>query len=121
MSQQLRIGPTPDALDRERPADVLTNVLKARKGAHPMALALFGAWGAGMSSLIGLPARQLERETSPRFRFASSMPGRNERVDNIGAAPAQSVVETLTEFFLVWAAVLHSLPSLAAPLRQRAA
>lgn len=94
-----------DALDRSRLAKALAKVLLFRKEAQPMTLALFGPWGAGKSSLIRFLVDELlsgdgspsGSDVSPHFRIAEFNAWQNERVDNIGAALAQAVVEALTK------------------------
>lgn len=83
-----------DALSRERTAKALAQLLDKRQDDKPLTIALFGPWGAGKSTLIGIVRQELTK-SSKRFEFADFNAWKNERVDNMGAALAQSVVDTL--------------------------
>lgn len=84
-----------DALNREALTLAVANLLATRQDKHPLAMALFGAWGSGKSSFIDFVKKELGGRQTPAFRFADFNAWSNERVDNIGAALAQSVVESL--------------------------
>jgi KAP family P-loop domain len=89
-----------DGLDRGRLADALIDVLLSRNEEHPLAVALFGPWGAGKSSLIKIIEGRLPVGARPdkgaRFIVSEFNAWKSERVDNIGAALAQQIVEALT-------------------------
>jgi len=85
-----------DALDRGALTRAVADFLTSRTDEHALALALFGAWGSGKSSFIDFLRKELTSRQSPmNFRFAEFNAWKNERVDNIGAALAQSVVTEL--------------------------
>ncbi|WP_332815969.1 KAP family P-loop NTPase fold protein [Ramlibacter sp.] len=83
-----------DALSREKIAAALAQLLVRRRDEKPLAVALFGAWGAGKSTLIHLVRQQLNNPAVP-FECAEFNAWKHERVDNMGAALAQSVVDAL--------------------------
>jgi hypothetical protein len=83
-----------DALSREKIAKALAQLLIDRRDDKPLTIALFGPWGAGKSTLIALVRRELAASTKP-FEYADFNAWKNERVDNMGAALAQSVVDAL--------------------------
>lgn len=84
-----------DALDRQALTNAVADLLTTRMDKHPLAMALFGAWGSGKSSFIDFVKKELSKRETTSFRFAEFNAWRNERVDNIGAALAQAVVESL--------------------------
>ncbi|WP_167772844.1 KAP family P-loop NTPase fold protein [Ramlibacter humi] len=84
-----------DALDRAALTKAVADLLTTRTDKHPLAMALFGAWGAGKSSFIDFVKKEVASRTEAPFRFAEFNAWRNERVDNIGAALAQAVVESV--------------------------
>lgn len=84
-----------DALDREALTKAVADLLTTRTDKQPLAVALFGAWGAGKSSFIEFVKKEVASRADAPFRYAEFNAWRNERVDNIGAALAQSVVESL--------------------------
>jgi hypothetical protein len=91
-----------DALDRTRFAEVLAEMLADRKDKHPIALALWGAWGSGKSSLVEFLKSALRANTKAGFRFAEFNAWKNEGVENLGAALAQAVVEALVRDLGFW-------------------
>lgn len=84
-----------DALNREALTTALADFLTRRSDAHALALALFGPWGSGKSSFIDFVRTALRLRQPGQFRFAEFNAWKSERVDNIGAALAQRVVEEL--------------------------
>jgi len=84
-----------DTLDREALTKAVADLLTTRTDKHPLAMALFGAWGTGKSSFIAFVKKELAGRSTTPIRFSDFNAWRNERVDNIGAALAQAVVESL--------------------------
>jgi hypothetical protein len=91
-----------DALDRGHLAQELAKLLAERTDRHPIALGLWGPWGAGKSSLVEFLKSELAAINSAHFRFAQFNAWKHERVDNLGAALAQSVVEALVCELTFW-------------------
>jgi hypothetical protein len=84
-----------DALDRASITYALSKLLTQRKDTAPLSIGLFGHWGSGKSSQVAFVKRELAALGSPRFVHAEFNAWKHEKTDNIGAALAQSVVDSL--------------------------
>jgi hypothetical protein len=80
-----------DALSRDKVAAAIAHLLLSRSDDRPITIALFGPWGSGKSTLINLVRQKLPE----KFKYADFNAWQNERVDNVGAALAQCVVDAL--------------------------
>lgn len=84
-----------DALDRGRLTQSLVQLVRERDNDKPLAIGLFGHWGAGKSSQIGFVKKALSDESKGRTRIVDFNAWEYERCGNIAAALAQSVVDAL--------------------------
>lgn len=97
-----------DSLNRTHAANTLAELMLSA-GRRPHALAIFGSWGAGKSTTVGL----LERALRARWRAYHAGGGAKlvianfnawdyEQVDNIAAAVAQSIANALAQQTSRW-------------------
>lgn len=91
-----------DALNRAHLAEVLAQLLATRRDKHPIALGLWGPWGAGKSSFVEFLKTSLDANSTASFKYADFNAWKNERVDNLGAALAQSVLEAMVRDLGFW-------------------
>jgi Cdc6-like AAA superfamily ATPase len=86
-----------DALAREGITAALVSLLRNRFSTEPLTIGLFGAWGSGKSSQVGFVKKRLEKavEGRPHITVIEFNAWEHEKVDNLSAALAQTVVEQL--------------------------
>lgn len=86
-----------DKLGRDHITRALCKLISQRADTQPLAIGLFGHWGSGKSSQVAFLESALADLITPSIRIAKFNAWHHEKCDNIGAALAQCVVETLTK------------------------
>lgn len=86
-----------DALEREKLTQSLVQLIRQRKDDEPLAIGLFGHWGAGKSSQIRFVRQTLPAGPDHPVRVADFNAWEHERCENIAAALAQTVVDALLQ------------------------
>lgn len=83
-----------DHLGRERITRSLTQLLTHRSDTKPLAIGLFGHWGSGKSSQIEFLKHALVQTERPRVQVVEFNAWQHERSENMGAALAQTLLES---------------------------
>lgn len=87
-----------DLLNRENLTNALHSFLTERNEVAPLAIALFGHWGAGKTSLIDLLIKRLSAPGGKRkIEVIKFNAWHHEQVANPAAALAQTIVESIVE------------------------
>lgn len=91
-------GPAPrDALNRGKITTALAQLITRRTNVAPFAIGLFGHWGSGKSSQIDFVKTALSEINEPAIICVTFNAWEHEKSDNMGAALAQTVVESLVK------------------------
>lgn len=88
-----------DGLSRQAITKAIVKLLQDRATSGPLAIGLFGRWGSGKSSQIGLVRNEIQKNlrSTGRFRFVEFNAWDHEKCENLTAALAHAIVSALID------------------------